>query len=302
MNQRLIIWAAAAVVVFLLLANTFFIVDQRQQVVVTAFGEPVRVINPPGRANYDPGLKAKWFWESLVVLDKRNQAIEPPQETVISSDRVNLVVDAFIRYRIADPLKFYRSLRNETVAEDRLRPLINSSLREVLGSATQNEIVATQRAALMQAILRDMRVRAARSNYGIEVIDVRIKHADLPVPNQEAVFQRMITNMQQQAAQNRGEGEQQKRAIIAEANKEVTITLATANQEANSTKGEGDAKRATIFAASFGKDPSFAAFWRSMQAYRMSLGGEDTSSGQTTMVLSPDSDFFKYFKNGPNAH
>ena len=236
------------------------------------------------------------FVENIIPLDKRNQAIEPPQEEVISADQERLVVDAFVRYRIADPLKFYTRLRNEEVANDRLQPLINASLREVLGSATSKQIISENRAGEMRAILLDMRARAARSNLGIEVIDVRLKHVDLPAQNQESVFQRMITSRQQQAAQNRAEGEQQKRTIIAEANKEVTITLATANQESSATRGEGDAKRAQIFADSFGKDASFASFWRSMQAYQMAF-----ANGDTTMILSPDSDFFKYFKNGAGS-
>jgi membrane protease subunit HflC len=206
------------------------------------------------------------------------------------------VVDAFIRYRIADPLQFYRTLRNEQVAADRLDPLVNSSLRQVLGSASAADIISQRRDALMTQTLGDVRARAARSHFGIVVVDLRIKRADLPAANQEAVYNRMRSSLQQQAAQIRAEGEARKREITADADKQVTITLAAATQESSVTRGAGDADSARIFASSFGKDPSFAAFWRSLQAYETSL-----ADGDTTMVLSPDSDFFKYFKNGPTA-
>jgi membrane protease subunit HflC len=295
MNRAVIIWAAVALVAIVLAANTFFIVDQRQQVVVVNLGEPVRIINPPGA--YDPGLKMKApFVESLVPLDKRNQSLEVQQEEVISADQQRLVVDAFIRYRIADPLQFYRTLRNEQVAADRLDPLVNSSLRQVLGAASAADIISQRRDALMGQTLNDVRARAARAHFGIVVVDLRIKRADLPAANQEAVYNRMRSSLQQQAAQIRAQGEAAKREITADADKQVTITLAAATQESSVTRGTGDADSARIFALSYGKDPSFAAFYRSLQAYETSL-----ADGDTTMVLSPDSDFFKYFKNGPGA-
>jgi membrane protease subunit HflC len=293
--NRLFLWLGIAFAIGVLLANTFFIVDQREQVVVVNLGEPVRVINPPGA--YDPGLKLKIpFVESLVTLDKRNQVIEARQEEVISADQQRLVVDAFVRYRIANPLQYYRTLRNETIAADRLEPLINSSLRQVLGAATANEIISQRRDALMAETLADVRRRAARSRLGIEVVDLRIKRADLPAANQQAVYQRMRSNLQQQAAQIRAVGEQNRREVVADADKQVTITLATATEESFTTRGAGDGESARLFASSFGKDPSFAAFYRSMQAYEGSF-----ADGDTTLILSPDSDFFKYFKKGPTG-
>ena len=232
----------------------------------------------------------------MVTLDKRNQAIEASKEEVISADQQRLVVDAFVRYRISDPLQFYRTLRDETTAADRLEPLINSSLRQVLGAATANEIISQKRDALMAQTLADVRNRAARSRFGVDVIDVRIKRADLPAANQQAVYARMKSNLQQQAAQIRAVGEQQRREIVADADKQVTITLATATEESYSTQGAGDAESARIFAKSFGKDAKFAAFYRSLQAYEFAF-----ADGDTTMVLSPDSDFFKYFQKGPGA-
>jgi membrane protease subunit HflC len=294
MRRSPYIWLIVAFVVGLVLANAFFIVDQRQQVVVVNLGEPVRVINPPGA--YDPGLKMKIpFVETLVTLDKRNQAIEASKEEVISADQQRLVVDAFLRYRISDPLQYYRTLRDESTAADRLEPLINSSLRQVLGAATANEIIS-HREALMADTLRDVRARAARSHFGIDVIDFRIKRADLPAANQQAVYARMRSNLQQQAAQIRAVGEQNRREIVADADKQVTITLAQATKESFTTRGAGDGESAKIFAQSFGKDPKFAAFYRSMQAYEGVF-----ADGDTTMVLSPNSDFLKYFEKGPGA-
>ena len=296
MNQRLLILIGLAALVGVILANTFFIVDQRQQVVVVNLGEPVRVINPPGGAD-QPGLYVKApFVESLVVLDKRNQPIEAHQEEVISADQQRLVVDAFVRYRIADPLKFYRTLRNEANAGTLIEPLINSSLRQVLGAATASDIISGRRDALMAQTLADIRARAAKSRFGIEVIDLRIKRADLPAANQEAVYARMKSNLQQQAAQIRAVGEQQRREVVADADKQVTITLATATEQAFTTRGAGDAESTRIFASSFGKDPKFAAFFRSMQAYQGVFAG-----GDTTMVLAPDSSFLKYFSKGAEA-
>jgi len=294
MNRTLMIWLGVAIAVFILAANTFFIVHQTQQVVVVNLGEPVRVINPPGL--YDPGLKMKTpFLESLVMLDKRNQSIDARREEIISADQQRLVVDAFVRYRISNPLAFYRTLRNEATAAGLIEPLINSSLRQVLGEANAKQIVSN-RDNLMAQTLADVRARAARSHFGIDVIDVRIKRADLPDANQQAVYQRMKSNLEQQAAQIRAVGEQNRREIVADADKQVTITLADATKESFTDRGKGDAESARIFAASFGKDPKFAAFFRSMQAYEGVF-----ADGDTTMILSPDSDFMKYFEKGPGA-
>jgi membrane protease subunit HflC len=295
MNRRVFYWLGGLFLLALVLANTFFIVDQREQAVVVNLGEPVRVINPPGA--YDPGLKAKIpFVESVVSLDKRNQAIEASQEEVISADQQRLVVDAFVRYRISNPLAFYRTLGNESVARDRLEPLINSSLREVLGAASAGDIISRQRAELMEKTLDNVRLRAARSHLGIDVVDLRIKRADLPAANAQAVYQRMRSNLQQKAAQIRAQGEASRREIIADADKQVTITLAKASEQSFTVRGTGEAQSAGLFAASYGKDPSFAAFYRSMEAYEGSFADD-----QTTLVLSPDSDFFKYFRLGPKA-
>jgi membrane protease subunit HflC len=295
MNRNLTVLAVIAVGLLIVLSQTLFIVDQRTQAVIVRLGEPVRVINAP--RSPDPGLKVKMpFIENVVMFDKRNLSLEAEQEEIIAADQQRLVVDAFVRYRISRPLQYYRTLRDERTASDRIERLVNSSLRQVLGSATSSDIVSGRRGELMAKAKADVAARASSSQLGVEIIDVRIKRADLPAANQAAVYRRMQTSRQQEAAETRAEGEQRKREIIAGADREVAITLATAHQEAETTRGEGDAQRTRLFAESFGRDPAFASFYRSMQAYEASLG-----RGDTTMVLSPDSEFFKYFDRGPNA-
>lgn len=295
MTSRNVFLGLIGLFLIALIFQTFYIVDQRQQAIVVQFGDPVRVVNPPGKSQAGLNLKIP-FVEQVIKLDRRNIALEADQEEIITAGQQRLVVDAFIRYRISDPLQFYRTLRDEQTAKDRIERLVNSSLRQVLGSATSTDIISGRRAQLMQQAKRDVEQRAKASRLGIEVIDLRIRRADLPTNNREAVFRRMATSRQQVAAQLRAEGEQKKREIIAQADKEVSITLATAREQAGQITGEGDAQRTRIFAQSFGKDPSFAAFFRSMQAYEASF-----ADGGTTMVLSPDSAFFRYFERGPSG-
>jgi len=292
-QTRLIAIAVGAVVALIVIANTFYVVDQRKQAIVLRFGEPQRVVN--AFTDNNPGLKLKLpFLENVILLDKRNQPLEADQEEVIAADQERLVVDAFLRYRISDPLQFFRTLRDERTASDRLERLVNSSLRQVLGTAQSNDIIAGRRDALMRAAKADVTQRAKQARLGIEVIDLRIKRADLPQANQEAVYRRMQTARQQEAAQIRAVGEQQKREIMAGADREVTVTLATATEQSSKVRGEGDAKRTQIFAQSYGRDPAFAAFFRSMQAYDGAF-----AQGDTTMIISPNSDFFRYYNNGP---
>jgi len=234
------------------------------------------------------------FLEQIITFDKRLIAQESEKEEIIAADQERLEVDAYIRYRIHDPLQYYRTLRDERTATGRIDTLVTSSLRQVLGSANSDDIISRRRGELMALALKDVDRRARVSRLGISVIDVRIKRADLPPANQAAVFNRMRTSREQEAAQIRAQGEQRKREIIATADKEVAITLAAATEQAETTRGEGDSQRAAIFNSSFGKDPSFAAFYRSMRAYENALG-----QGDTTMVLSPDSAFFRYFQTGP---
>ena len=294
-STPLLFWLVLAFVAVVVLAHTLFVVDQREQAVVLRFGEPVRVIHAPGQSGAGLNVKVP-FLENVIKFDRRNLALEADQEEVIDANQQRLVVDAFLRYRISDPLQYYRTLRNEQIAQDRLERLVNSSLRQVLGSTTTSDIISEGRDKLMQQSKMDVTRRAKESRLGIEIIDLRIKRADLPAAIQASVYRRMQTQRQQEAAKKRAEGEQQKREIIASADKEVAITLATAREQGETTKGQGDALRTRIFAQAYGKDPSFAAFYRSMQAYDASLG-----QGDTTLVLSPDSAFFKYFEQGPNG-
>ncbi|MCR5879023.1 protease modulator HflC [Phenylobacterium sp. J367] len=295
MRNRFTLYVAAVVVLAIVLANTLFVVDQREQAIVVRFGDPVRVVNAPGTNGAGLNLKAP-FLENVVKFDRRNIALESQQEEILTADRQRLVVDAFVRYRISNPLNFYRTLRDERTAEDRIERLVNSSLRQVLGSASQQDIISGRRGQLMQLTRADVAQRAEASRLGIEVIDVRIKRADFPQINEEAVYRRMQTDRQQEAARIRAIGEQQKRELMAAADREVTITLATAQEQGETTRGEGDAQRTRILAQAYGKDAGFAAFYRSMQAYEASLG-----QGDTTMVLSPDSAFFRYFEQGPSG-
>lgn len=294
MTSRLFMPILLAFGLVLVAFNTLFVVDQREQVVVVRFGDPVRVINASGKS---AGLNFKApFLEQLIRFDRRNIALEADKEEVITSLQERLVVDAFVRYRISEPLQFYRTLRDERIAADRIERLVNSSLRQVLGSATAADIISGRRAQLMHQAKIDVDKRAKASRLGIQVIDLRIRRADLPTQNREAVFRRMSTSRQQEAARVRALGEQQKREIMAGANKEVSITLATARERAGQITGEGDSVRTRIFAQSFGKDPSFASFFRTMQAYEQSF-----ANSETTMVLSPDSAFFRYFEKGPTG-
>ncbi|PXA82370.1 protease modulator HflC [Caulobacter sp. D4A] len=275
-NTPLIAAGATAFAALILLSTTVYQVDQRQQALVVRFGDPVRVV-------LDPGLHLKAPIDKVLRFDKRNIDIAANQEEVTAADQEKLVVDAFVRYRISDPRQFYRKLGRESVARDRLDRIVNAALREQIGRRNSEDVIAGKRAEIMADIRSEVARQVAGSQLGLEIIDVRIKRADLPEPNQQAVFERMQTARKQEAAELRAIGDQQRREIVA-----------TAYEEAEKIRGEADAQRAQLFASSFGRDPSFAAFYRSMQAYEQSLG-----QGDTTLVLSPDSAFFKYFDKGP---
>jgi membrane protease subunit HflC len=261
-----------------------FTVYQTQQALVVRLGEPVRIIT-------EPGLQFKWpFVENVIYINKRILDLENPAQEVFASDQRRLMIDAFARYRIRDPLLFYQRVSTIDGANIRLSSLLNAALRRVLGEATLIHVVRDDRAALM-ARVRDQLDREAR-DLGIEVVDVRIRRADLPEQNSQAVYQRMQTERQRQAASTRGEGSQKSQEIRAKADRDVTVLVAEAQSKAEQTRGEGDATRNRIFAEAFGKDPDFFAFYRSMQAYEAGLRASDTR-----LVLRPDSDFFKYFGN-----
>jgi len=276
----LVLALAALVVVY----SSLFSVYQTQQALVVRLGQVVRVVS-------DPGLNIKApFIDTVIPIDKRILDLEAPAQEVIASDQKRLVVDAFARYRIHDPLRFYQSLGSITGANSQLAILLNSALRRVLGEATFIQVVRDQRADLM-ARIRDL-INHEAANYGIEVVDARIRRADLPEQNSQAVYQRMQTERQREAAEYRAQGAQRAQEIRSRADREVTVLVAEATATAEQVRGEGDATRNQIFADAFNKDPDFFAFYRSMQAYEAGLKSTDTR-----LLLKPDSNFFRYFAN-----
>jgi membrane protease subunit HflC len=249
---------------------------------VVRLGQPVRIVT-------DPGLHSKVpLIDSVINIDKRILDLENPAQEVIASDQKRLVVDAFARYRITEPLKFYQTLGTVDGANLQLSILLNSALRRVLGEATLTQVVRDQREHLM-TLVREQLGAEARS-FGIDVVDVRIRRADLPEQNSQAVYQRMQTERQQEAAQIRAQGTQRAQEIRARADRDVTVLLADAQSKGEQTRGEGDAERNRIFAEAYGRDPDFFSFYRSMQAYEAGLRPNDTR-----MLLKPDTDFFRYF-------
>lgn len=267
--------------------SSAFIVHQNEQALVLRFGAPVAFIDKPG---------LKWkapFVDTVDYFDKRILDLDTASQEVTASDQKRLVVDAFARYRIVDPLKFYQTLRYEGNVRSRLGPIVESSLRRVLGAATFQDLVRERREELMKRIAAQ--VNAEGKDYGIEVVDVRIKRADLPEQNSKSVFERMRAERQREAAEFRAEGAAEANRIKATADREVTVIKAQAQQKADTLRGEGDGERNRIFADAFGRDPDFFAFYRSMQAYEHGF-----KSGDTRLILSPDSEFFKYF-GGPTG-
>ncbi len=280
-NMGLIAVVSAGVAIAIMLSAAF-IVDQTEQALVLQFGEPRRVIQEPGLNFKTP------FIQQVVRFDKRLLDFDNAPEEVIASDQKRLVVDAFVRYHITDPLKFYQTLGSERALRQRLGSVVNSTLREVLGSVPLNQVVSEKRGALMLEIRDDVRTKA--DGFGIRVEDVRIKRADLPPQNSEAIYRRMQTQRQQEAAELRAQGSEEAQKIRAEANRLKVVIVAEAEKDAEIERGNGEGEMTRIFAEAFGRDAEFFSFYRSMQAYEAALGTDDT-----TMVLSPDSDFFKYF-------
>jgi membrane protease subunit HflC len=262
--------------------SSVFFVHQAQQALVLRLGEPRRVIT-------EAGLQYKLpLVETVIYLDKRILDLDNPAQEIIASDQKRLVVDAFARYKIIDPLKFFQSVGTIDGANSRLATVLNSALRRVLGESTFIQVVRDERAVLM-ARIREQVDREAVS-FGIKVVDVRIRRADLPEANSQAVFQRMQTERQQEAAEIRAQGAQLAQTIRARAERDATVIVAEATQRGDQARGEGEGERNRVFAEAFGKDPDFFAFYRSMQAYEAGLKQNDTR-----LLLAPDSEFFRYF-------
>src|SRR6201994_3680778 len=267
--------------------GSVFTVDQTEQALVVRFGKPVDEVT-------DPGLHFKApFIDSVIAIDKRILDLENPSQEIIASDQKRLVVDAFARYRIKDPLRFYQSVGSIQAANVQLTTILNASLRRVLGEVTFIQVVRDEREALMGRI-RDQVDKEADA-YGIQVVDVRIRRADLPEQNSQAVYQRMQTERQREAAEFRAPGGQKAQEIRSNPDRKATVIVAEANSTAEQVRGEGDGERNRLFAEAYGKDPDFFSFYRSMTAYENGLKSSDTR-----FLLRPDSDFFKFF-NSPSG-
>lgn len=282
MKKRTGILLAFIFIVLVIGYNSLFFVEQRVQALILQFGEPIRVIQEPG-LNFKVPLA-----QNIVKFDKRILLFDNNAEEIIAADKKRLIVDAFVRYKIVDPLKFYQTVRFEAALNNRLGSVVNNSLRAVLGRAPLQAVISDRREQLMAEVSGLVAERATQ--FGISIEEVRIKKADLPSENSEAIYRRMQTERQQEAAQIRAVGEEKSRFIRAESEKNKTILLAEAQRDGDILRGQGDAEKNKILGKAFSQDPEFFSFYRSMQAYSRAL-----SEGDTTMVLSPKSDFFEFF-------
>ena len=267
---------------------TLFTVHQTQQALVLQFGEPKRVITKPGLNWKIP------FIQNVDFFDKRILDLDTSPQEVIAADQKRLVVDSFARFKIVDPLLFFQAVRDERIARSRLGTSLDASLRRVLGASSFQAVVRDERSGLMQQITEQVNAEAA--SFGIQIVDVRIKRADLPEANSQAIYRRMQTERQREAAEIRAQGEEQSRRIRANADRQVTVIKAEATRDAEKLRGQGDAQRNAIFADAFGRDADFFGFYRSMQAYEAGLKANDTR-----LLLSPNTEFFRYF-NDPTGN
>ena len=271
-------------VIGLVVYLSLFTVKEINQAIVLQFGDPKKIITTAGLQYKIP------FIQNVVFLDRRILSLDPPPAEVIASDQKRLIVDAYARFKIIDPLKFYISVGDERVARSRLATIINSRIRSVLGKQSLATLLSEERSTQMSIIQEGVNVEAEK--FGITIIDVRIKRADLPQANSEAIYKRMQTEREREAKEFRARGAEMAVTITSTADRKVTVILANAQKQSEIMKGEGDGIRNKIFADAFGQDPDFFSFYRAMQAYETALIG-----GDTTLILSPDSDFFKFFGN-----
>ena len=271
-------------VIGLVVYLSLFTVKEINQAIVLQFGDPKKIITTAGLQFKMP------FIQNVVFLDRRILSLDPAPAEVIASDQKRLIVDAYARFKIIDPLKFYISVGDERVARSRLATIINSRIRSVLGKQSLATLLSEERSTQMSIIQEGVNVEAEK--FGITIIDVRIKRADLPQANSEAIYKRMQTEREREAKEFRARGAEMAVTITSTADRKVTVILANAEKQSEIMKGEGDGIRNKIFADAFGQDPDFFSFYRAMQAYETALIG-----GDTTLILSPDSDFFKFFGN-----
>ena len=286
-RAKLLLLGVAIVVVIILALSSTFKVNEYEQVILLQFGEPRKVVN--GYGTQEPGLYLKTpFVQNVETFEKRILDYDAPPEEMILGDQKRLVVDSFIRYRITDPLLFFQTVGSESIARNRLGAILNAATRQVLGTVELITVLSGERGQLMVYILDQ--VNRQSKDFGVDVIDVRIRRADLPDENSQAVYRRMQTEREREAKEYRAQGDEASQRIRSRADKERTILLANAKRESEIVRGQGDALAIKIFADAFGQDEEFFSFYRSMQAYTLALGAEDT-----TLVLSPDSEFFRFF-------
>ncbi|MCG5239810.1 protease modulator HflC [Azospirillum doebereinerae] len=282
MNRTLAAIGLGIVVLGVVLTSSVFTVNEAQQALVLQFGEPRRVIR-------EPGLKFKIpFIQEVRILDRRVLDLDPPVEQVILADQKRLDVDAFARYRIHDPLRFYQTAGTEAIAETRMNATVNSALRRVLGNVTVLAVLSDERAKIMNDI--KLQVNAEAQRFGIEIVDVRIRRADLPEETSQSIFSRMRSEREREAAEARAQGQEQAQQIRSRAERERTVIVAEAQRDSQILRGEGDNTALKLIAEATAQDPEFYGFYRSLEAYRKTLNKDDT-----TMVLSPTGEFFRYF-------
>lgn len=283
-TKKILIIITLSLIVF---QSSFFTVDQRQQVLILQFGEPIRAIDTPG-------IKFKMpFIQNAIFFEKRIIDLSLPEQEVIASDQKRLIINAFTKFQIIDPLKFYTTVGSSYGLSSKLSGILDSSLRQVIGEVTLNELLTENRGNIMKKI-KDA-VGSSSEIFGIKIIDVRIMRADLPKENSDAIYARMQTEREKEAREIRAKGAEEADKIRAEANKEKTIIIAEAKKNSDIVRGNGESESNKIYANSFGRDPEFADFYRSMSAYKTAF-----SNDKTKMIISPDSDFFKYFNNSKN--
>jgi membrane protease subunit HflC len=282
MNNRLILWIGLGLLAIFVITDCYYVVSQTEQAILLQFRQVVRITEKPGLHFKLP------FIQDVAFFEKRVLAVDAPSQEIMLAEQKPLEVDAFARYRIVNPLLFFQRLRDERIATDRLSSLLNASLRSVLGTIKTATLLSPERVAVMGKIKDQLNSEA--KDYGIEIVDVRIRRTDLPQKTSDAVFARMRSQREQEAAQLRATGQQEALQTTSEADRQAVVILAEAQGTSEKLKGEGDQKALEIMAEATGKDPQFFAFWRSLSAYREALKPDNT-----TYLLSPDSEFFKYF-------
>lgn len=284
MNDKSKVFFGVVAAIFLfVVANSFYVLNQTEQAMVLQFGEPMRVVK-------DAGLKFKVpFIQNVVFYDKRLLNLDPPAQEIVLNDKKRLDVDSFTRYKIVDPLKFYKTVRTEPQARSKLEEIVNSSVRKILGRITLQELLSQKRNQIMRDISSAVKVDAEQ--IGVNVADVRIRRADLPIEVLQAINARMKSEREREAKEFRGQGQQESREIKAQAEKESTILIAEAEKQAQITRGNGDKEAIEIWNQAANADPEFYGYYRSLEAYRNSM-----SDSTTSLVLSPNSEFFEYFE------